>query len=195
MAPTRGTSALEILLATTDTDVPVPRALLAGVDRGLADTAAATRAIVDAPVVTWSGDVGAGAARTNYCGASGATSFAKNACFHCDPYDDCDDWCVTDLWGWHDRNLGGWMGEEGNVGMETTAACVGQVRVRAFYAEDSGDAWQTKIDKVIGAGTSTTYGLIYHSVAIFGQDYDIRLRAESKSGGGVHRHSGYFLDE
>ena len=87
------------------------------------------------------------------------------------------------------------MGEEGNVAMETTAACTGQVRVRAYYAEDTGDAWETKVDKVINAGTSTTYGMIYHSVAIFGQDYDFRLRANSHANGGVHRHSGYFLDE
>jgi hypothetical protein len=195
MAPTRHTSALELLLATTDADVPVPRALLAGADAGLVDSATATRQIVDAPVVTWTGAIETGGARANYCGSAGASQFESTECFHCDPYDDCDDWCIKDLWGWHDRNFAGWMGDEGNVGIETTAACTGQVRVRAFYAEDAGDPWQTKIDKVINAGTSTTYGLIYHSVAIFGQDYDIRLRAESHSGGGVHRHSGYFLDE
>jgi hypothetical protein len=194
MAPTKHTSALEILLATTGDDVAVPRALLAGAEKDIAETAVATRKIVDGPVTTWAGEVGS-VARTNYCGAAGATQFKNAECFHCDPYDDCDDWCITDLWGWHDRNFYGWMGDEGNVGIETTAACTGQVRVRAFYAEDAGDAWETEIDKTLNAGTSSTYGLIYHSVAIFGQDYDIRLRAESKSGGGVHRHSGYFLDE
>jgi hypothetical protein len=196
LAPARPACALEVLLATTSEDVPVPRALLTGCsDASLSDAATSTRQIVDAPVLSWVPDTHAHEARANYCGASGASSFQASECFHCDPYDDCADWCITALWGWHDRNFGGWMGQEGNVAMETTAACTGQVRVRAFYAEDTGDAWETKIDKVLNAGTSSTYGLIYHSVAIFGQDYDFRLRAESFSGGGVHRHSGYFLDE
>ncbi len=199
MAPARPACGLELLVAVTGDDVPVPRALVdACTDLGIADAALATRLVVDAPVITWLGDVAGGSERTpraNYCGSGGAASFQSNECFHCAPYDDCADWCVTALWGYHDRTLGGVMGEEGNVGIETTAACTGQVHVRAQYAEDTGDAWSTKVSKVLNAGTSSTYGLIYHSVAIFGQDYDIRLRAESFSGGGVHRHSGYFLDE
>jgi hypothetical protein len=195
MAPERDTCALEILLATTSADVPVPRALLGGcADVSMVETATLTRTVVDGPVTTWIGDFGP-SPRGNFCGASGAAQFAASGCYECNPYDDCADWCITELWGWHDRNLSGWMGEEGNIGMEHTAACVGQVRARAYYAEDAGDGWQTKIDKIINPGTSSTYGLIYHSAAIFGQDYDIRLRATSHANGGVHRHSGYFLDE
>jgi hypothetical protein len=195
-APARPACALELLLATTTDETPVPAALLSACrDSDLAATAAFTRRVVEGPVTTYVAQADTRTPRANYCGASGASSFSSSECFHCDPYDDCDDWCITDLWGWHDRNFAGWMGDEGNVAMETTAACTGQVRVRAYYAEDAGDAWETKVNKVINAGTSTTYGMIYHSVAIFGQDYDFRLRATSESSGGVHRHSGYFLDE
>jgi hypothetical protein len=196
LAPARPACALEILLATTAADTPVPAALVAAcADSDLAASATFTRRVVDGPVATYVAQPDTRTPRANYCGSSGASSFSSNECYHCNPYDDCDDWCITDLWGWHDRNFYGWMGDEGNVAIETTAACTGQVRVRAYSAEDAGDAWEIKVNKVLNAGTSSTYGLIYHSAAIFGQDYDFRLRATSESGGGVHRHSGYFLDE
>lgn len=201
----QGRCALDFFLAFTNRDVAVPGRLLdscAAKGHGAADLGGRQVVRADFLDVPRSGVVGPRAA--SGVGALAATytpghcsnpaTFAS-ACYQCAPYDDCFDWCVTTPWGWHARNLSAKLGEEGNVAMEKNVSCVGATRVRGWEREDVGDAWgNPEIDFMLAPNYRSTTGIIHHSVAIFGQDYDFRLRADSNPGA-WHLHSGYFLDE
>ncbi len=184
---------LDLYLANTAADAPVPAALVAACPAELRPASLAARSIVDAAVLE---PIAAPTTSVAY-NCSAADSTFASLCYQCSPYDDCADWCVTARWGWHDRTMSGgsFLGEEGNVAMERNASCSGSTRVRAYEREDAGDSWGTpEIDFSLSSGRRSTTGIIHHSAAIFGQDYDFRLRADSSSGA-YHLHSGYFLDE
>lgn len=184
---------LDLYLAHTAADAPVPAALVDACPSENRAPSLATRSIVANPVIQ-PFEPTAGFTAYN---CSAATSAFAQLCMQCQPYDDCIDWCVTARWGWHDRTMSGgsFLGEEGNVAMERNASCGGPTRVRAWEREDAGDAWGApKIDFWLPSGQRSTTGIIHHSVAIFGQDYDFRLRADSAAGAS-HQHTGYFLDE
>lgn len=186
---------LELFLAGTGADVAVPAALVNACPPEHQAEGLAARTIVDAPVLQplpvltptpW----------VNYCTVSDST-FVSQRCYECAPYDDCLDWCVSAHWGWHDRTMSfsNFLGEEGNIAIETNSSCGGTTRVRQWEREDAGDSWGTPdLDYNLGNGQWTSSGLIHHSAAVFGQDYDFRLRADSAAGA-YHQHSGYFLDE
>jgi hypothetical protein len=191
----RPSCGLDLYLAATAADVPVPAALVDACPAEHRVTALGTRRIVSdvvfQPVVAL-----VAAARPNYC-AVPDTTFESQRCFHCNPYDDCIDWCVRDHWGWHDRwmSASNMLGQEGNVAIETNSSCGGNTRVRQWERDDAGDAWGAPdMDYNLASGTWDTTGFIFHSAIIFGQDYDFRLRADSAAGA-YHQHSGYFLDE
>lgn len=193
-ASTRPACGLDLYLANTAADAPVPAALVDACEPEHRSALLDNRAIVATPVFQTQVPAAQFAA---YNCATSASTFASQYCYHCKPYDDCIDWCVPSHWGWHDRTMsfGNFLGEEGNVAMETNASCGGKTRVRAWEREDAGDAWGTpEIDFQLPSGQRSTTGLIHHSIAIFGQDYDFRLRADSATGA-YHQHSGYFLDE
>lgn len=204
---TRGRCAIDLFLALTTRDVAVPGRLLdacaaKGQDTTALDLAgrqvvksafvAVPRSGVVQPRATSGVAALAATYSPGYC--TNPASFAS-ACYQCNPYDDCFEWCVTTPWGWHARNLSAKLGQEGNVAMEKNVSCVGATRVRAWEREDVGDAWGSpEIDFMLAPNYRSTTGLIHHSVAVFGQDYDFRLRADSNPGA-WHLHSGYFLDE
>lgn len=185
---------LELYLANTAADAPVPAALVDACEPERRPSALDSRPIVTTSVFH---PVEPTAYSVAYNCAAPTSTFASQYCYQCKPYDDCIDWCVSSRWGWHDRTMsfGNFLGEEGNVAMETNASCGGNTRVRAWEREDAGDAWGSPaIDFQLPSGRRSTTGIIHHSVAIFGQDYDFRLRADSAAGAS-HQHSGYFLDE
>jgi hypothetical protein len=136
---------------------------------------------------------------SHYCSATGADALVAK-CYHCNPYDDCSDWCVTAKWGWHKRMMSSssdydGLGEEGNIAIELNASCGGSTRVRGWDRDDVGDAWgPPDYDFFLANGQSSINGFIYHSTVLFGQDYDFVLRADSNPGA-WHRHTGYFFDE
>lgn len=188
------TCGLDLFLRGTGADVPVPQALVDACPPELQAPGLAARRIVDEPVFQ-------PIAKTpiiavNYCTVSDAT-FRSQRCFECAPYDDCVDWCVAEHWGAHQRTMTNpdFLGEEGNIAIETNSSCGGTTRVRQWEIEDEGDAWGTPdLDYNLGNGQWTNSGLIHHSVAIFGQDYEFRLRGDSAAGA-YHQHTGYFIDE
>lgn len=185
---------LELYLANTAADVAVPAALVEACEPQHRPAALAARAIVSTPVIQPAPPT---ASYVAYNCAAPTSAFASQYCFKCKPYDDCIDWCVSSRWGWHDRTMSfsNFLGEEGNIAIETNASCGGRTRVRAWEREDAGDAWgKPKIDFYLPSGRRSTTGIIHHSAAIFGQDYDFRMRADSAYGAS-HQHSGYFLDE
>lgn len=185
---------LDLYLANTASDAPVPAALVDACEPELRSAALDNRTIVASAVMQ---PAQAKSHFVAYNCAAPAANFASQYCLQCKPYDDCIDWCVSSRWGWHDRTMsfGNFLGEEGNVAIETNASCGGNTRVRAWEREDAGDYWGSpKIDFQLPSGQRSTTGIIHHSIAIFGQDYDFRLRADSASGAS-HQHSGYFLDE
>ncbi|HVV81538.1 MAG TPA: hypothetical protein VHE35_00620 [Kofleriaceae bacterium] len=188
---------LDLFLAATTPDVPVPAALVNAcpAEHQVSDAIAA-RAIVDEPVLQPMRP--AVSFRTSYCNVSDQT-FVNERCaeMECAPYDDCYDWCVSAHWGWHDRTMSfsNFLGDEGNIAMETNSSCSGSTHVRQWERDDAGDAWGSPdSDYWVSGGHWATSGFIYHSVWLFGQDYDFRLRADSESGA-YHQHTGYFLDE
>jgi hypothetical protein len=194
LAARRPACGLELFLAGTDASVPVPAALVDACPAERPAVGLASRVIVDAPVLQDAAIVAT--AYTNYCNVPDST-FASERCFHCDPYDDCIDWCVKDHWGWHDRTMSfsNFLGEEGNIAIETNSSCGGSTHVRQWERDDWDDLWGSPdLDYFLSSGQWTTSGMIFHSAVLFGQDYDFRLRADSASGA-YHQHSGYFLDE
>jgi len=194
VAARRPACGLDLFLAGTDASVPVPAALVDACPAEHQAVGLAARAIVDTPI--FQPKVIVPTPYTNYCNVPD-TTFASERCYHCDPYDDCIDWCVRDHWGWHDRTMSfsNFLGEEGNIAIETNSSCGGQTHVRQWERDDAGDAWGSPdLDYYVNAGSWTYSGMIFHSAVLFGQDYDFRLRADSASGA-YHQHSGYFLDE
>jgi hypothetical protein len=187
---------LDVYLAATGAGAAVPAALVDACPTELRPAALAARPIVAEGVFDDAPDQGI-VPRTNYCVASAAT-FVAERCYVCNPYDDCYDWCVSDAWGWHSRTMSysNFLGEEGNIAMETNAACgSAPTRVRGYTRDDYDDAFGTpSYDYWLNSGYWNTNGMIRHSIAVFGQDYDFRLRADSNAGG-WHRHTGYFFDE
>jgi hypothetical protein len=132
----------------------------------------------------------------DYCSASVGPSNFKND--HCDVvpdaftpgYDGGFFYCIKDvLWGWHDRNLAGSLGDEGDGGNERVAACGGPIRFRAWWRWDVGDSWVASLDTTVGAGGWYAWG-IYEFDG--GEDIDVRFRVDSL--GGTHRHTGIFED-
>jgi len=131
-----------------------------------------------------------------YCSASvGPANFKKD---HCDVVPNVFTpqhpggffYCIKDvLWGWHDRNLAGSLGEEGDGGNERVAACGGPIRFRAWWRWDVGDSWVASLDATVGAGGWWGWG-IYEMDG--GEDIDVRFRVDSL--GGTHRHTGIFED-
>lgn len=191
----RPSCGLDLYLAGTPEEVPVPAALVNACPSEHRIAALSARKIVDDAVFQPVKQLGS-IPRTNYC-AVPDTTFESERCFHCSPYDDCIDWCVRDHWGWHDRwmSASNMLGEEGNIAIETNSSCGGNTRVRQWERDDAGDAWGSPdADYNVASGHWANSGFIWHSVVIFGQDYDFRLRADSVSGA-YHQHSGYFLDE
>lgn len=129
----------------------------------------------------------------NFCGSDGKAKF-KAACPVCNPYDDCLVFCDGDPATVHQRTLSVWMGEEGNIALDKNASCGGSTRVRGWDRDDEGDAWgPPDYDFSLASGHSSTTGFIYHS-GFLGQDYDFRVRADSKSGA-FHRFGTYLEDE
>ncbi len=184
---------LDLYLAHTTAETPVPESLVAACAPEKRAPSLATRQIVTSQVIQ---PFRPASNFTAYNCSAAASTFAS-LCLQCQPYDDCADWCVTARWGWHDRIMSGsaFLGEEGNVAIERNASCGGPTRVRAWEREDVGDSWGTpKVDFWLPSGQRSTTGIIHHSAVIFGQDYDFRLRADSAAGAS-HQHSGYFLDE
>jgi hypothetical protein len=135
-------------------------------------------------------------AAVDYCANNGASLFDTNRCtslrtwYWADPLDRSM-WCITDLWGWHDRSLYGTRGDEGNYGGDTIAVCSGSVRFRAWWRWDVGDAWIGSLDSNYGTGALTSWAISYTGGL---EDIDIRFRVES-TGTGVHRHAGSFEDD
>lgn len=131
----------------------------------------------------------------HYCGPSGRTNFKNEWCGYVSNtwcQGNCAaEWCIDIFWGWHDRSMTGTIGEEGDLGREWVAACNGNVRFRAFFRWDAGDAWATKVDVIINPG-----GLVSWSSGCTNasEDCDVRFRSESADGVGVHRHTGHFSD-
>lgn len=186
---------LDLYLAGTAADVPVPAALVNACPSEHRFAGLTTRTIVEGSVFQPIKPLGS-IDRTNYCNVPD-TTFVSERCFTCNPYDDCMAWCVRDHWGWHDRwmSAGNFLGEEGNIAIETNSSCGGTTRVRQWERDDWDDAWGSPdLDYNVASGHWSNSGFIWHSVAIFGQDYDFRLRADSVAGA-YHQHSGYFLDE
>lgn len=134
---------------------------------------------------------------TNYCGSNGATLFNNERCSFTKSWWQADPlansmWCINTFWGWHDRSLYGTRGDEGNLGNDTVAVCNGNVRFRAWWRWDVGDAWIGSLDGIYGHGTLNIWQIEYH----YGwEDIDIRFRVESSDGVGVHRHTGRFKDD
>jgi hypothetical protein len=131
----------------------------------------------------------------HFCGPNGRTNFKNERCGYVSNVwcqGNCEaEWCIDIFWGWHDRSMTGTIGEEGDYGREWVAACNGNVRFRAFFRWDVGDAWATKVDVIINPG-----GLVSWSSSCIdaSEDCDVRFRSESADGVGVHRHTGHFSD-
>jgi hypothetical protein len=186
---------LELYLGATPASAAVPRALVDACPGAGAMAALAARSIVAGALIEpLVAAPTSHATSPNYCNFSDS-KFQAERCYECSPYDDCYDWCVPQHWGWHDRTMSAFLGEEANIAVEVNASCQGSTRLRGWHREDVGDYWGApEYDFYLSAGHWTTTALIYHSVGIFGQDYDLRLRADSNAGA-YHQHSGYFLDE
>lgn len=134
-------------------------------------------------------------AAVNYCANNGASLFDTYEC------EDMRDWywgnplahsiwCVTSLWGWHDRSMYGTRGDEGNVGADVVAVCSGSARFRAWWRWDVGDAWIGSLDGTYANGSLNSWEIAYIGGL---EDIDIRFRVDS-TGTGVHRHTGRFTD-
>src|SRR6185295_15110328 len=107
--------------------------------------------------------------RYSYCNVPDA-QFESERCFVCNPYDDCIDWCVKDHWGWHDRTMSfsNFLGEEGNIAIETNSSCHGTTHVRQWERDDVGDAWGSPdLDYNVASGYWQNTGMIFHSVWLF----------------------------
>jgi hypothetical protein len=129
----------------------------------------------------------------DYCGANGASNFVRDACndLKTTQTDELRSYyCISELWGWHDRAMT-WQlgGEEGDYGEERVAACGGSIRFRAFWRWDVGDSWITSLDVTIGSGGRYTW---YIAETGGGEDIDVRFKVDSA--GGTHRHAGLFVD-
>lgn len=134
-------------------------------------------------------------ASSAYCAADGASVFDDLQCdkvrgwYYANPIANSM-WCITSLWGWHDRSLYGTRGDEGNAGTDIVAVCSGSARFRAWWRWDVGDAWIGSLDEIYGSGSLKSWDISYIGGL---EDIDIRFRVES-TGTGVHRHTGRFAD-
>lgn len=191
--------AVDLYMAVTKADVPLPVALLEAcpIDHRKRNDYHSRRIVRHGVFQKSLGDKPT--QHSHFCAPSTGKAAFLAQCPKCDPFADCIVRGCFDpiLLGFHQHTMSNSdnLGEEGNIAMERNASCGGSTRVRGWGREDIGDPWGSpKIDFMLSNGSSSWTGFIWHSIGIFGQDYDFRMRGDSDANAG-HRHATYFEDE
>jgi hypothetical protein len=201
--------AVDLFMAVTEADVPLPKALLEAcpVEHRKRDDYNKRRIVRGGVFQETLGPTH----HSHFCpAATGKAAFLLQVCSQlaagCAPDETCKVLCAdvipsvglapADLWGSHQHTMSNPvnLGEEGNIAMEKNASCGGSTRVRAWARDDVGDPWGfPQIDFMLANGTSSWTGLIFHGT-FFEPNFDFRMRGDSLPGA-THRHGTVFVDE
>lgn len=190
--------ALDVFLATTEDDVPVPSALVASCEAKIgAAIDALGRPVIDQPVFAANPDDDAGAGFVpvaNYCGSSGPSQFFAEQCapLYSSNAPRYTVWCQSGAATWHQKTLGIQMGGDGNLAIGRVASCNGTTRWEALRRTNNWESWAPMVVVDVPSGWSWNTWMS-HNPSIFDPGSDFRFRGDSY-GSAWHRYAGRFED-
>lgn len=197
VAQRREACALDVFLAHSPADTPVPVALKAScesrrghvVDVGARKLSAAAvlqpaRNVAGLKPMTDMVSVDVNSNGTKYCNTvTGPSAFVLDFCMPlCTTFGlPCVQACTPRFWSSSLRQCA-----ETNIVLEHIVSCTGWTRVLVDARDGSGDPWSNKLDTWVGPNRHVEIFALEHGD--FGQDSDIRVRGSSEAGA-THMHA------